>query len=320
MHRIGIIGGGEIGQSHIERIRKIPDFEFAGIFDFDINETKRIQKKYQIPYFKSIDELIDQSDIVDITSSDVPHFEMASRALRKSRHVFIDRPLMGSLAEARKLVDLAFEADVKVQIGNVERFKSAFTLAHKHIYQPSYIEARRLLPLSSTISQQHVVLDMMIHDIDIVLSLVNSGIKRIQARGHIITDNNLEMVNAHIEFDNGCIANLTSSKMAQEASSIMQVYQDDRSFLIDFTNNNVQQILSSSNGQHKRSPLSLKAKNLDPLQSELESFQRSISNNTIPSVSLVDGSNALEVAFSILDKLEHWQGVNISKLKYGNRF
>jgi predicted dehydrogenase len=320
MHRIGIIGGGEIGQSHIERIQRIPDFTFAGVFDFDSDETKRLHKKYQLPFFNSIEELIDQSDIVDITSQDIPHFEMASQALRKSRHVFIDRALKGSLSEARKLVDLAFEADVKVQIGHVERFNPAFSIAHEYIHQPRYIEARRMIPFSSSSSEQHVVLDMMIHDIDIILSLVNSGIKRIQARGHLITNKNLDMVNAYIEFDNGCIANLSSSKMAQSASSTMHVYQDDRSFFIDLTNNTVQQIVSDADGKRNRSTLNLKSSNFDPLHSELESFQKSITENTTPYVSLMDGSNALEVALNILDKLEHWQGPSLRKHKYGNRY
>lgn len=315
MHRIGIIGGGEIGQSHIERIRKIPNFIFAGIFDFDKNEMIRLQEKHHVPYFKTIEDLIDQSDIVDITSPDIPHYEMASRALRKSRHVFIDRPLVGSLSEARKLVDLAFEADVKVQIGHIERFKSAFTITHQNIYQPNYIEAHRTQPLSTNFMQQHVVLDLMIHDIDLVLSLVNSGIKRIQARGHSISTGSLDMVNAHIEFDNGCIANLTSSKMAQKPSSTLQVYQNNQSYFIDFTLNSVQQIREDENGQREMVPLHLKSESHDPLQTELESFQKSITNNTTPHVSIMDGSNALEVAFRILDKLEHWQGLDIRRLK-----
>jgi len=319
MHRIGIIGGGEIGQSHIERIQKIPDFSFAGIFDFDYEESLRLQKKYRLPSFNSIEELIEQSDIVDITSKDVPHFEMASQALRKSRHVFIDQPLKGSLSEARKLIDLAFEADVKVQIGHVERFNPAFSIAHEYIHQPRYIEARRMLPFSNEENHKHVVLDMMIHDIDIILSLVNSGIKRIQARGHQIADDQFDMVNAVIEFDNGCIANLSSSKMAVEAASTMQVYQDDRSFFIDLANNTVQQIASDSEGNKKRSTLNLKTSNFDPLHSELESFQKSISENTTPFVSIIDGSNALEVAFSILDKLEQWKSPNIRRHKFGNR-
>lgn len=315
MHRIGIIGGGEIGQSHIERIRKIPNFKFAGIFDFDMNEMKRLQEKHQVPYFRTIEDLIEQSDIVDIASPDIPHYEVASRALRKSRHVFIDRPLVGSLSEARKLVELAFEADVKVQIGHIERFKSAFTITHQNINQPNYIEAHRAEPLRIMVSQQHVVLDMMIHDIDLILSVVNSGIKRIQARGHSISSSSLDMVNAHIEFDNGCIANLTSSKMAVKPSSTLQIYQDKQSYFIDFVSNSVQQIRDDGHGHVEMIPLQLKSENHDPLQNELESFQKSITNDTTPHVSIMDGSNALEVAFQILDKLEHWQGLDVRSLK-----
>jgi len=176
MQRIGIIGGGKTGQSHIESIRKIHDYEFSGIFDFDQSERLRLQNKYKLSSFQSIEDLIEHSDIIDITGSSIPHFELASLALRKSRHVFIDRPLVGSLPEANKLIDLAFEANVKVQIGQMERCKPIFTSARKYITQANYIEAQRKIPYSEANAKKHVVLDMMIHDIDIVLSIIDTGV------------------------------------------------------------------------------------------------------------------------------------------------
>ena len=317
MQKIGIIGGGQVGQSHIESIRKIRSFEFSGIFDFDQNEAVRLHEKYQVPTFSSIEDLIDHSDIIDITSSGIPHFEMASLALRKSRHVFIDRPLVGSLSEANKLIDLAFEANVKVQIGHMERFKPAFISASKHINQANYIEAHRLLPFSASNSNKHVVLDMMIQDIDIILSIVDSGIKRIQARGHSLDSKELLMVNAHIVFDNGCIANLTSSKMAAKASASMQIYQEHESLMIDLLNNQVQHFDKNSVPNQLNTYSAGNDESTDYIQMELESFISSIKNNTTPFVSLMDGSNALEVAFSILDKVEYWQDVRVKETKFG---
>ncbi len=315
MQKVGVIGGGTIGQSHIENIRKIRSFEFSGFFDFDQSEAKRLQKSLKIPSFNSIEELIDHSDIVDITGAGIPHFEMASLALRKSKHVFIDRPLVGSLSEANKLIDLATEANVKVQIGQMERFKPCFISAAKYIEQPNYIEAHRSIKLNQPYSTQHVVLDMMIHDIDIVLSIVDSGIKKIQARGHSIDSKELLMVNAHIVFDNGCIANLSSSKMAADNCSEMQIFQENNSLSIDLLNNTGYRFDGTENSYI------LGAESPDEsLKREFESFNSAICNNTTPLVSLFDGSKALEVAFSILDRVEYWQDVRVNETKFGRRF
>ena len=306
MHRVGIIGSGETGRLHIERIRRISELEIAGIFDFS-HMNKKYPRKEQLPYFHSIDELIEHSDIVDIAGRHIPHFDTASMALRKSRHVFIDRPLIGNLNDVHKLVDLAFEADVKVQIGHVERYNPAFTLVREYIRQPHYIEAQRLLPLNKNTSHTHVILDMMIHDIDIVLHLVDSGIKRIKASSHSLGGNEPDMVNAHIEFDNGCIANLSASKLASKENARMQIYEDNHSFILDLTNAKVEQIIKDSpDGSIKRKAIQVDKRNFDPLQSGLESFKKAINDNTTPYVSLMDGSNALEVACMIREKLPYW--------------
>jgi len=311
MHRIGIIGAGEISHRHIERIRRIPDFEFSGLLDINRDHTNPDSVINAFPTFNSLEELIEKSDIVDIAGRHIPHFNLASQALRRSRHVFIDRPLMGSLMEMQKLTKLAFEADVKVQIGHAERYNPAFTLVRDYIDQPGYIEARRSMPLDANHQDIDVVMDMMIHDIDIILSLVDSGIKRIKARGHSLDGQKLSMVHAHIEFDNGCIANLNSSKMAGGEEALLQIYQAERSFVLDLKHGRVEQILyNTTNGREERNVLRVDKNAFDPLRSGLESLRRAITDNTAPYVSLIDGSNALEVAFTILDKVAHWQGMN----------
>ncbi|MCK5856113.1 MAG: Gfo/Idh/MocA family oxidoreductase [Bacteroidales bacterium] len=317
MHRVSIIGGGETGESHIRSIQKRPYFELVGIHDFNQEERLRLQKKFQIPVFHSINELIDQSDIVDIASDATPHFDIAAQALRKSCHVFIDRPLISSLPEAQKLVELAFEANVKVQIGHMERFNPSFILGLEHIDHPNYIEARRMHAFEG--NNQHVVLDMMIQDIDIILSITNSEIKKIQARAHSLNSEELLMVNANIIFDNGCIANLTSSKMAQEESCNMQIFQEHDSLNIDLTNNTVQQITFDPILGSKNTYLLHSNKKHNTLDLELESFHNSIVNNTTPNVSLMDGSKALEVAFMILDRVSYWQDVKLDtqKVRFG---
>ena len=317
MHKVGIIGSRAVAEAHIKSIQKLSCFQLSGIYDFDEEERLRLHEEFQIPVFKSIDDLINQSDIVDIASEDMPHFDIASQAVRKSCHVFIDRPLVSSLPEAQKLIELAFEADVKVQIGHMERFNPAFVLASEYIQQPNYIEARRTQTLDN--SRQHVVLDMMIQDIDIILSIANSGIKKIQARGHSLHSDELLMVNAHIVFDNGCIANLTSSKMDTNASTSLNIFQENDSLHIDLLNNRVQHhALNAISGTQKAYLLQNK-ETCKPLELELESFNNSIKNNTTPNVSLMDGSQALEVALLILDRVAYWQDVKFEGQKFGLR-
>ena len=319
MQKVGIIGGGPIGQTHIDSIQKIRSFECAGIYDFDHSAGNQPNYTHQLPIFHSLEDLINNSDIVDIAGENIPHFEMASKALRKSRHVFIDRPLVGSLSEAHKLIDLANEANVKVQIGHMERFNPAFIIASEYINQANYVEAQRMLPFEKSDPNKHVVLDMMIQDIDIILSITDSGIKRIQARGHTSGTGELLMVNAHIVFDNGCIANLTSSKMAPVASSNMQIFQEQDSLSIDLLNNKTKRFVQKKNKGIHMTYLLGANDNSDSLQLELESFNTSIKNNTTPFVSLMDGRDALEVAFNILDRVEYWQDVHIKETKFGRK-
>ena len=317
MQRVSIIGAGETGELHIQSIQKSPNFKLIGLFDFDQAESLRLQKKYDIPVFQSIKETIEQSEVVDIASEANSHFDIAAQALRKSCHVFIDRPLSSSLPEAKKLVELAFEANVKVQIGHMERFNPSFILASEYINQPNYIEIRRMQTVEN--NSQHVVLDMMIQDIDIILSIANSDIKKIQARGHSLNSDNLVMVNANIVFDNGCVANLTSSKIAHEKSSSMHIFQEENSLFIDLTNNTVQQTSYDAKLGAKRTHLLQNKKPYNALDKEFESFYKSIENNTTPDVSLMDGSRALEVAFRILDRVAYWQDVKLDeqKLRFG---
>ena len=313
MLKIGIISSGQISEAHIKGIQNLKCFHLLGIYDFDSDERNRLQNKYNLPVFNSLNDLINQSDIINITGEDIPHFDIASQALRNSCHVFIDRPLISSLPEANKLIELAFEADVKVQIGRMERFNPAFILASEHINQPIYIEAKR--EQSSENSNLHVVLDMMIQDIDIILSLTNSGIKKIQARGYGKNTKELMMVNAHIVFDNGCIANLTSSKMAQAPSATLQIFQENDSLAIDLHNNQVQHYSLESNDKKEKVYLLQNKETCKPIELELESFNHSIINDTPPNVSLVEGSLTLEVAYLILDRVAYWQDIKIEEPK-----
>lgn len=318
MLKVGIISSGQVIDSHIRGIQNLDYFQLIGIYHFDSSEQASLQKKHKLSSFHSMNELIDQCDIIDIVGEDIPHFDIASQAIRNSCHVFIDRPLISSLPEAHKLIELAFEANVKVQIGRMERFNPAFILAFDYIKQPNYIEAKREQAIEK--NNPHVVLDMMIQDIDIILSLTNSGIKKIQARGHGNDTGDLMMVNAHIVFDNGCIANLTSSKITHKSSAKLHIYQETDSLIIDLYNNKVQHFNLNSKEKKQEAFLLQNKETCKPIELELESFYNAIINNTTPNMSLMDGSQALEVAYSILDRVAYWQDIKVEekKLQFGN--
>jgi hypothetical protein len=268
-----------------------------------------------------MDELIEASDAVDIVTPTLTHFDCAVKALKKSRHVFIEKPLTHTLKEAKKLLSLANEANVKVQVGHVERFNPAFLAAASYISNPLFIETHRLAQFNPRGTDVSVVLDLMIHDIDIVLSLVKANIKRVSASGVAVVSDTPDITNARIEFDNGCVANLTSSRISLKNMRKSRFFQKDAYISIDFLDKKVELVrLQQVNGA--TDPLAItidlgadkgikqiffESKTAEPnnaIQLELESFANAIIHNTPTPVTIEDGYKALEVAHIIIDKMK----------------
>ena len=322
MLKIGVLGAGHLGKIHIKCIREIQDYEFTGFYDADKVTASQVEKEYGVRHFPSIDELIDAVDVVDIVTPTVSHFDCASRALKKSRHVFIEKPIVTTPEEARQLMVFAEEASVKVQVGHVERFNPAFLAAQPYINKPMFIEAHRLAQFNPRGTDVPVILDLMIHDIDIVLSVVRSNIKKIYASGVSIVSDTPDIANARIEFDNGCVANLTASRISMKNMRKARFFQRDAYVAVDFLKKDVEIIRISDPPEMNVDPFAMiidlgekKGKkqisvekpeivSLNAIKTELESFYQAIVNNTAPSVTINDGYEALSVAYQILGKMQ----------------
>lgn len=322
MIKIGVLGAGHLGKIHIKCINEISDYKLLGFYDADEKTAKAVSGEFGLTHYASIDELIDAVDVVDIVTPTVSHFSCASRALKKARHVFIEKPVVTTPEEARQLMVFAEEASVKVQVGHVERFNPAFIAAQPFINKPMFIEAHRLAQFNPRGTDVPVVLDLMIHDIDIVLSVVRSPIKKIHASGVSIVSETPDIANARIEFDNGCVANLTASRISMKNMRKVRFFQRDAYLAVDFLKKDVEIIRISDPPEPLTDPLAmvidLGAKrgkkqisvekpeivNLNAIKTELDSFRLAILNNTLPPVTINDGYEALSVAYQILGKMQ----------------
>lgn len=323
MLKIGVLGAGHLGKIHLRCIREIPHFSLVGFYDPDESIARQVAQEYAISSFPSLEELIGRSDVVDIVTPTVSHFECASQALKRSKHVFIEKPVVATPSEARELMKIASEANVNVQVGHVERFNPAFLAASPYIRHPMFIETHRLSPFNPRGTDVPVVLDLMIHDLDIVLSVVRSNIRKINASGVPIVSNTPDIANARIEFDNGCVANLTASRISMKKMRKTRFFQRDAYIAVDFLDKTLEIIRLQDVDPSNTNPFSMiidlgpgkgsrelfiekpEIKPLNAIQYELEMFALSIVNNTNPPVTIVDGYNALELAHRIIDKINH---------------
>ncbi|TSA27335.1 MAG: gfo/Idh/MocA family oxidoreductase [Bacteroidetes bacterium] len=321
MLKIGVLGAGHLGKIHIRCIKEIPGFDLAGFYDPHPEIVDQVEKEFGIKKFGSVDELVDAVDVVDIVTPTVSHFECAAKSLKKFRHVFIEKPIVTSLHEARELIKIATEANVKVQVGHVERFNPAFLAVESFFRNPMFIESHRLAQFNPRGTDVPVILDLMIHDIDIILSVVKSDIRKISASGVPVVSDTPDIANARIEFDNGCVANLTASRISLKSMRKSRFFQKDTYIAVDFLNKEVE-VVRIQDADPKRPSQALftldlgpekgmkqiffnkpEVKPLNAIKTELESFRSAIDNNTVPPVTINDGYSALEVAHRIMDTI-----------------
>jgi len=320
MLKIGVLGAGHLGKIHLKCIQEIPTYQLIGFFDPDENNARQVEDEFGVQKWDTLDGLIDAVDVVDIVTPTISHFECASRSLKKCRHVFIEKPIVTTLDEARDLIKIAGEANVKVQVGHVERFNPAFLAAEPSFDRPMFIESHRLAQFNPRGTDVPVILDLMIHDIDIVLSVVKSNIKKISASGVAVLSDTPDIANARIEFDNGCVANLTASRISLKNMRKSRFFQRNAYISVDFLkkeleivriadvdqNTDLQGfIIDLGQGKGTRQILFDKPEVVpsNAIKSELESFYSAIINNTVPPVTLNDGYLALEVAHRIIGKI-----------------
>lgn len=320
MVKIGVIGVGHLGSIHLRLLKEIPDFQVVGIYDADPARAAAVAEEFEVQAYPSLSALIDVVDAVDIVTPTLAHFECAKAAMKRFKHVFIEKPITHTVEEANILINLAREAKVKAMVGHVERFNPAFLAIKNLDMKPMFIESHRLAQWNPRGTDVSVVLDLMIHDIDVILSVVKSAVKRVSASGVSVISDSPDIANARIEFDNGCVANLTASRISLKNMRRMRIFQRNSYVSIDFLSKTAD-VFHINDATATPDPNKLKFEfksgervkyltvehpKVEPVNSikmELEEFARSIREDVAPPVTLEQATAALQTAYMIADKI-----------------
>lgn len=318
MLKAGVLGAGHLGKIHLRLLKQSEKFDLVGFYDADEVNAKKIETEFGYTYFDTIEGLIDAVDVVSIVTPTLSHYECAKLAISKGKHIFIEKPITNTVEEAETIRALVAQNNVKGQVGHVERFNPAFKAVRDKIDKPMFIESHRLAEFNPRGTDVPVVLDLMIHDIDIILSVVNSKVKNISASGVSVISETPDIANARIEFVNGCVANLTASRISLKNMRKTRFFQKDAYISVDFlekkcevvkmkdaplTPGDFDMILQNAEGVKKQIYFdNPEVSNNNAILDELESFAEAINNNTKPIVTLHDGTEALRVATMIIDQ------------------
>jgi predicted dehydrogenase len=318
MLKVGIIGAGHLGKFHINNWIEIKDVELIGFCDTDDTNANAVIEKYKLKRFDTPEQLLQECDAVDIVAPTTYHFELCEMAIRKGKHVFVEKPFTNTMEEAKELLKLARESNLKFQVGHVERFNPAFVALKNHDLKPMFIEVHRLAQFNPRGTDVSVVLDLMIHDIDIILHLVKSTVSYISANGVSVLSDTPDIANVRIEFDNGCVANLTSSRISMKKMRKMRLFQKDAYIGIDFLEKKTEVIsqnipteknvftfdIETGKGKKTVAIANPLVEDSNAMMDELLAFKNAIINNTETLVTALDGYRAMEVAHQILDKIK----------------
>lgn len=317
MLKAGVLGAGHLGKIHLRLLQQSEKYELIGFFDPFTENAEKVAKEFGYKLFDSIEELIAAVEVIDIVTPTLSHFECAKMAIEKGRHIFIEKPITKTVLEAEAIKTLASQFHVQGQVGHVERFNPSFTAVKDKIETPMFIETHRLAEFNPRGTDVPVVLDLMIHDIDIILSVVDSKVKSVHASGISVISETPDIANARIEFENGCVANLTASRISMKNMRKTRFFQKDAYISVDFLEkrseivrmkdvpNNPDEfamILQNAEGVKKQIYFdNPEIENNNAILDELESFADAINNGTVPVVSLSQGADALRVAQMIID-------------------
>lgn len=317
MLKVGVFGAGHLGKFHLNNWKEIEGIELVGFYDPDDAIAANVSQKYSLQRYTDAAALMDLCDAVDIVAPTTHHFALCEMAIRRGRHVFVEKPLANTMDEARELVKLAKEANIRFQVGHVERFNPAFLALKGYQLQPMFIEVHRLAQFNPRGTDVSVILDLMIHDIDIILSIVQSNVNYISANGVAVMSDTPDIANVRIEFDNGCVANLTSSRISMKKMRKMRLFQKDAYIGIDFLDKKTEIIklnspgdknvftfdIETNTGKKTIAIASPGVQDGNAIKMELEEFRNAIASGTETPVSVVDGFRAMDIAHQILDKI-----------------
>ncbi|WP_053977600.1 Gfo/Idh/MocA family protein [Mangrovimonas xylaniphaga] len=318
MLKAGVLGAGHLGKIHLRLLNQSDKYELVGFYDPNEANAQKVVEEFGYTYFKDIDQLIDAVDMVDIVTPTLSHYECAKKAIAKGKHIFIEKPITNTIEEAEHIRELLAENGLRGQVGHVERFNPAFIAVKESVHNPMFIETHRLAEFNPRGTDVPVVLDLMIHDIDVILSVVNSKIKNVSASGVSVISDTPDIANARIEFENGCVANLTASRISLKNMRKTRFFQRDAYISVDFLEKKCEvvkmkdapehpgdfdMILQNAEGVKKQIYFDnpdITANNA--ILDELESFAHAINTDTAPVVTLLDGTEALRVAHMIIDQ------------------
>lgn len=320
MLKAGVLGAGHLGKIHLKLLQESEKYELKGFFDVNEKYGKEIEQKFGYKYFSDLDELINAVDVVDVVTPTLSHYEVGKKAIAAEKHIFIEKPITNTFEEALELIQLARNHKVKGQVGHVERFNPAFRAVASKIENPMFIEAHRLAEFNPRGTDVPVVLDLMIHDIDVILSVVKSKVKKISASGVSVISETPDIANARIQFENGCVANLTASRISLKNMRKARFFQRDAYISVDFLEKQCEvvkmkdapkepgdfdMILQNAEGLKKQIYFdNPKVNPNNAILEELETFADAIKNDSTPIVSLEEGAEALKIANLIIQSFD----------------
>jgi predicted dehydrogenase len=317
MLKVGVLGAGHLGRIHLKLLQQSEKYELVGFYDPDIANGQRVAEEFKYRYFDQLDALMDAVDVVDIVTPTLSHYNCAIKAITKGKHIFIEKPITNTIEEAEHIRLLVSENNLRGQVGHVERFNPAFKAIKSEIKNPMFIETHRLAEFNPRGTDVPVVLDLMIHDIDIILSVVKSPVLSVHASGVSVISETPDIANARVEFENGCVANLTASRISLKNMRKSRFFQKDAYISVDFLDKKVEVVkmkdapehpgdfdMVLQNAEGKSKQIYFKNPEITPnnaILDELETFADAIEGNTKPIVTLRDGTDALKLAHRIID-------------------
>ncbi len=320
MLKAGVLGAGHLGKIHLKLLHQSSRYDLVGFYDANESYARQLESELGYTYFKSADELIAACDMIDVVTPTTYHHDSGKKVLEAGKHLFIEKPITVTVAQAQELISLSRKHNVKGQVGQVERFNDAFRTVHDRIDNPMFIETHRLAEFNPRGTDVSVVLDLMIHDIDAILSVVKSPVKSVSSSGVSVISETPDIANARIEFENGCVANLTASRISLKKMRKARFFQRDAYISVDFLTKKVEvvrmkdapekpgdfdMILQNAEGVKKQ--IYFDNPNVDETNAilmELETFADAIENNTRPIVNLEDGTAALDVALQVIENFK----------------
>ena len=321
MLKVGLVGAGHLGKIHLRLLNQSEKYQLVGFHDKDIENAKKIEKEFGYKFYENLDELLEKIEMLDIVTPTFYHHHYAKIAIERGLNFFIEKPVTQTLEQAEELISLCQEKDIKAQVGHVERYNPAFIATKPFIDEPMFIEIHRLAEFNPRGTDVSVVLDLMIHDLDILLSVVKSPVKEIRASGVCVVSKSPDIANARIEFENGCVANLTTSRISMKAMRKSRFFQKDAYISVDFLEKKSEVIRMKSapenpadfdmiiqNAEGEKHQILFEYPNIQPnnaILDELESFADSINENMPIEVSLTDGTEALKVALEIVKCIKY---------------